>query len=114
MNGRPRLLIGSPVHQDKSILKEFLTSLCDLDIEGLDVGYLFIDDNIDDSSSKLLEDFCNRHQTATVISRKSGDLFQCNDEIHQWTENLINKVVTFKNLIIRHAIDEKYDYLFFH
>lgn len=112
MNKPPRVLIGSPVQQKSEILKEFLAFLSQLNVDGLDVGYLFIDDNIEASSSILLEDFSNNHQTSTIFAKKTGDLYQCNDSTHQWNENLINKVAMFKNSIIRHAIDESYDYLF--
>ena len=40
-----RIIIGSPIKQKNKILNEFLLSLSELDLEGLDVHYYFIDDN---------------------------------------------------------------------
>lgn len=107
-----RILIAAPVHQDHEILGEFLSSLSRLNTTGLALGYLFIDDNTDTTSSELLQNFCYVHENAAVISSKSGDIYIC-DDTHHWNENLIQKITSFKNFMIRHAIDENYDFIFF-
>ena len=111
-NEQPHVLIASPIRQDYAILKEFLGSVSRLNTDGLVLGYIFIDDNVDASSTKLLQDFCLTQKNAVVISSKSDDIYHC-DDTHHWNGSLIDKVAIFKNRMIRHAIDDNYDYLFF-
>lgn len=58
-----KILIGSPIHQKPEILKEFLLSLKELDKSKFDISYYFIDDNIDQYSSRLLKDFEDSEKT---------------------------------------------------
>ena len=63
-----RVLIGSPVRQKNTILKEFLESLENIDGLGLDLTFYFVDDNVDEMSSVLLKEFSERNNTVLKMS----------------------------------------------
>jgi glycosyltransferase involved in cell wall biosynthesis len=107
-----RILIGSPVHQKPDILREFLTSLLELEQENLIVEYQFIDDNESEESSKLLADFANNVKT-TVIDTYSGEkeAYHCDEYTHHWKETQIWKVAQMKDQIITYAKENDFDYL---
>ena len=109
-----KVLVGSPIRQKPEVLKYFLEFLSYLeDFESLD--FFFIDDNVEEASKNLLEDF--RNKTDRVIVEKSwygsNDEYKCDDITHHWTNNLIWKVADFKDRIIDYARENGYDYLFF-
>lgn len=109
-----KVLIGSPIHQSKDILNEFLSSLERLDKHELQVDYYFVDDNIDTSSSVLLEEFQEDNDNVTIVSSNNlSTEYVCDDFTHRWNSSLVEKVTQFKNNIIDFAIDKDYDYLFF-
>lgn len=114
-NKKPSILIGSPIHQNSKILKEFLLSLKELDDKNLDIGYCFIDDNSDEDSSKILSEFSNREKNVTIFSGSEINLskYHCDKITHHWDDALIEKVTNFKNSIINYCVEKEYDYLFF-
>lgn len=113
-----RVLVGSPIRQKHSILLEFLKGLEEAEKTGFFVSYYFVDDNIDEKSTKLLIEFGKTHD---VIIKKGEKLTQLesfcnyfNDEItHTWDNNTIEKVAFFKDTIIEYALENRFDYLFF-
>ncbi|MBR6778577.1 MAG: glycosyltransferase family 2 protein [Clostridia bacterium] len=113
-----RVLVGSPIRQKNTILKEFLCSLEEVDKEGLVVDYYFVDDNVDEKSSELLKNFAQKN---TTILKTGNELYNvdnkqeyvCNNYSHSWKRGLIEKITTFKDSIIDYAKDNDYDYLFF-
>lgn len=106
------VLIGSPIYQKSEILKEFLVSLEELDKTNLRVDYLFVDDNEDSKSKRLLEEFREHNKNVTILSSESFSKYISDDVTHRWTEELIQKVARFKNQIIEVAKKGEYDYLF--
>ncbi|MPQ44468.1 glycosyltransferase [Clostridium tarantellae] len=117
MNNIKRVLIGSPVHQKYEILLEFLKSLEELEKTNLKVDYCFVDDNSDKNSSKLLNDFKEKHENVTLLnvdlSSEEDQQYYCDDYTHRWNNSLVDKVTKFKNEIIKFAVKENFDYLFF-
>jgi len=107
-----RVLVGSPIYQKPHILQKFLLSLKRLDTEGKELAYFFIDDNEDERSSQMLEDFSQEQNNVKLLASNQSDVYVCNGTTHYWNENLVWKVADFKNMIIEHAIKEQYDYLF--
>ena len=112
MKMKKRVLIGSPIHQKASILQLFLTSLEYINTEGLEVHYLFIDDNESQDAKRILSDFIGRKNTAYVLNSTDTQSYICDENTHYWNENLVWKVAHFKNVIIQFALDKKFDYLF--
>ena len=110
-----KILIGSPIKQKSSILKQFIISMKELDLVDLDVRYMFIDDNTDEESSKLLNEWNNENPNVEIVKLKldKEEEYICNEFTHNWTNSLINKVSEFKNYIINKAKEYRVDYLFF-
>lgn len=112
-----KIIIGSPIKQKSKILNEFLISLDELNLEGLEVSYYFIDDNTEDKSSELLNNFKKAHKNVILEHSSklinSNESYVCNEIEHRWKKNLINRVILFKNAIIDYAKENNYDYLFF-
>lgn len=108
-----KLLIGSPVRQKPAILKEFLQSLDELEKNSYTADFIFIDDNIDQTSSNLLQEFAQNH--TTIINHNesiSAEAYICNEVTHFWKESIVWKVAAFKDSIIEYARNNNYDYLF--
>ncbi len=110
---KKRVLVGSPVYQKPEILTAFLASLKKLNRDTIAVDYMFVDDNIDESASKLLTEFAREDSAVIIIDGKTQGVYLCNDESHLWDDDLMLKVANYKNAIIRYAIENAYDYLFF-
>ena len=109
-----RVLIGSPVHQSKEILQEFLISLEELNTTELEVDYCFVDDNSEVEAKEILNNFKNKHiGKVKIFKSKAQDNYICDDYTHRWSQYLVQKVTLFKNKIIDVALQGKYDYLFF-
>ena len=111
-----KVLIASPIRRRTNILQAFLDGFSRLDTKGLKIDYLFTDDNDDEKSSKLLQDFAKKHPTATIL--KASDLLKSRPELtnnnpHLWNDQLIWRVAALKDEMIRVAKEGDYDYLFF-
>lgn len=112
-----KILIGSPIKQKPNILKELLSSLLNVDLNGFEVHYYFVDDNTDEKSSVILKEF-QKNQKNVKIENPSYFGYQKNEkyicaETHHWKKGLINRIITFKNDIIKYADEQDFDYLFF-
>lgn len=108
-----RVLIGSPIHQQPTILREFLMSLSELEQDDVIIEFLFMDDNEDEESSSLLTAFADKHnKTCIYKSHEKPKHYHCDDYTHYWGEDQIWKVGGLKDHIISYAIENNYDYLF--
>lgn len=108
------VLVGSPIHQDYDILKEFLESLEGLIKDDIDVEYCFVDDNIYETSKNLLLDFKKTHKGVTIFSPEIEAARYARDEYtHRWNNTLVARVAMFKNSIIEYAKEGEFDFLFF-
>lgn len=113
-----RILVGSPVRQKHQILEQFLLGLEEVDKTGFTLSYYFVDDNVDEESSALLEAFAQKHD---VLIKKGSELtdldsfskYVSNEIMHLWDPTTIRKVAYFKDSIIEYAVENKFDYLFF-
>ncbi|GEM_PF-507434 len=112
LSANPKVLIASPVRQEPEILREFLVSLSALDITGLQVDFLFIDNNENQTSSTLLLDFKNKHPSTIIWQIAVLNPYKRGENYHSWKETTIWRVAAFKNKIISYAFKKGYDYLF--
>lgn len=113
MTKKTRVLLGSPIRQKYEILEHFLQSIRQLDSGGLlKVDYFFVDDNVEEKSHQLLDDFAAENSGTSIMNTKLDRPYICNESTHIWEEELIWKVAGFKNLMIDSARQGKYDYLF--
>lgn len=108
-----KVLIGSPICQDPKILEEFLLSIKELDKEGIQVDYCFIDDNSDATSKIILNRFKNENNNVTILFGCDNTQYTCDEYTHRWNQCLVDKITEFKNNIIKFALERDYDYLFF-
>lgn len=113
MNAK-RVLIASPVQQKPEILREFLTSLEELEQARVAVEYLFFDDNVDTASSDLLKSFQQTHPKTSILTHEDQHrtMYMRNEKTHYWRDDLVWKVAAMKDTIIAQAKSENYDYLF--
>lgn len=109
---KKKVLIGSPIHQKPEILKCFLSSLKRLNIDNIDLHYLFIDDNEDKNSKEVLRNFSNTEKNVNILESGRQDRYIRNENTHIWDESLIWKVANYKNVIIQVANDNNCDFLF--
>ncbi|MEK4062000.1 MULTISPECIES: glycosyltransferase family 2 protein [Paenibacillus] len=107
-----RVLLGSPIHQKPLILHQFLKSLLRLRLDGVELDFYFIDDNEDEASSSLLQEFSKSANNVFLQSSGFRDTYVRDDHTHFWNSGLVWKVAGFKNLMIRRAEAFGYDYLF--
>lgn len=110
---KKRVLVGSPVYQKPEILAAFLASLKKLKSDTFSIDYMFVDDNIDENSCKLLVDFEREESEVYIVRGNEQGVYLCNDESHNWDDDLMLKVANYKNTIIDYTIENNYDYLFF-
>lgn len=110
---KKKILIGSPVYQKPRILEAFLKSLKALNHGDALLDYIFVDDNADEESSRILKEFQRAGSSTLILHGKDASSYLCDDESHHWDDNLMLKVAGYKNTIIRYAIDNDYDALFF-
>lgn len=110
---KKRVLVGSPVYQKPEILDAFLKSLKKLNRNTISIDYMFVDDNIDENSRKLLVEFEREESKVIILSGKEKGEYLCDDKSHHWDDDLMLKVANYKNLIINYSIENNYDYLFF-
>ncbi|MFZ5898317.1 MAG: glycosyltransferase, partial [Bacillota bacterium] len=107
-----KILIGSSVRQEPEILECFLDSIRDLNTAGLTVDYMFVDDNDDPASSKLLHSFRPLRSQVFIARNEAPRTPFVKDEVHHhWTEELVQRVTRNKNEIIDHCRKGNYDYL---
>lgn len=113
---KQRVLIGTPIKQKPAILKEFLTSLEELDHNTHDAHYMFIDDNDNAESSQILLEFAQRNSPNCIVIRNSTEQqheqYICNETTHYWRESIIWKVAAFKDFILEYGLTCNYDYVF--
>ncbi|YCA41910.1 glycosyltransferase [Bacillus sp. JZ8] len=109
---KKRVLVGSPVHQKPSILEPFLHSLQRLTCNTIDIHFFFIDDNENNESSAMLTSFQETTPNVKIESSQLADVYLRDERTHYWNDRLVWKVAGFKNHIINHCLEEKYDYLF--
>ncbi len=105
-----RILIASPVRQKDSILREFLWSLEQLETDGLDIEYAFIDDC--EVESTLLKEFASGGKRVQVIRGEVQGCYSRDETTHHWSEDLIWRVAGYKNRFLKMALDRGFDFLF--
>lgn len=106
-----KVMIASPVRQKDAILREFLWSLDQLDTSGLEIRYVFIDDN--ETPSPLLAEFAAKHgEDAQIVRGSPTGEYHCNEQTHLWQEDLIWKVAGYKDQLITIAKESACDFLF--
>lgn len=107
-----KILIGSPVRQKSAILKEFLESLSELDFTGFKADFMFVDNNDDVDSKRMLEKFKVGESQVFVKTEVPLGVYACNEETHHWSPPLIQRLTAIKNSIFKFAVDNNYTHVF--
>ncbi|WP_207671312.1 glycosyltransferase family protein [Paenibacillus cymbidii] len=109
-----KLLIGGPVRQKPAVLQHFLESLRRMETGGIEVDYLFIDDNTDELSANMLREFALATGRAEIVRQPASgnETYLCDDHSHHWREALIWKVAAMKDRILATALQRKYSHVF--
>lgn len=107
-----KVLVGSPVCQKPDILQLFLCSLKNLNGNKMQIDYIFVDDNKEEESSRLLTLFEREFSAVTRLPGNSQSNYVCDDDSHHWDDSLMLRVANYKNTIIQYAIENDYDALF--
>lgn len=110
--GKPRVLIGTPIRQKAEILSNYLWGIKRLKLDVIDADFYFIDDNLEQESSQLIARFMEEYPNTFLVKTVDDKPYLCNENTHIWQEELIWKVAGFKNGIINQARNDDYDYLF--
>ncbi|WP_068618310.1 glycosyltransferase family 2 protein [Paenibacillus tuaregi] len=109
---KARVLVASPIYQKPEVLQPFLESLSRLEQSETECSFLFVDDNKDIQSSRLLQEFQTAHLKVTLISSRSEADYVTDDRTHYWNEDLIWHVANIKNMILHYALEQGFDYVF--
>lgn len=109
-----RVMVGSPVRQKPLILKEFLSSLEALESVSFQMIFCFVEDNEDLESTRLLEEFAERHSASELVRLDVGAKasYTCDESTHHWKEANVWKVAAYKDWILARAKQLDVDALF--
>jgi hypothetical protein len=107
-----KVLHFSPVRKPSEIVKLHLAGLEKLKSFNFEVEFSFFDDNIDNESSILLNDFVSKHSNS-YLHKLNLDDFQDYQGVERWVPYLYNRITKIKNDVIKKFLNSNYDYLFF-
>lgn len=110
---KTKVLIASPICKPSVILKHFFDSLEALNTLEVEVEYCFIDDNHEETSISLTQDFISRHQGCFLDKDNNYEFKAWHKEEHTWTSDKIEKVAYYKNQMITYFLKGEWEYLFF-
>jgi hypothetical protein len=107
----PRVLIAAPVRQKPVILQHFLDGLQRLDTTGLEVAYLFVDNNDDPQASQMLNAFARQVNAPVYRVRiPVAEPYRRTETHHHWTESLVWRLAAIKDGTLHAALQHGYDY----
>jgi glycosyltransferase involved in cell wall biosynthesis len=107
-----KILIGAPVRQDSTILREFLRSLRELNRSGLELEFAFVDDNVEAESKQALREFAAAERTLMIAGGDAPEVYAKDEFGHVWNDELIWKVARFKDRLLDHARAAGHDFVF--
>jgi hypothetical protein len=112
---KPSIIIFIPVRLNHLILRESLHELCKLKTKKFNIEYWFYDDNDDQESKELLQNF-KRFVSSPVRILPELNLipvnFTCTEDTHRWKLETINRVINIKNNALQEFIKTKAEAIF--
>ena len=112
MISEKRILVASPIREKPEILREYADSLLNLDREGIKADFLFIDDNVDKESVRILQKL-KQMLPAVLMDGGMNSQNVISHTKHQWNVDTIFRVSEYRNKILEYAREGDYDGLFF-
>ncbi|MEN6348602.1 MAG: glycosyltransferase family 2 protein [Syntrophomonas sp.] len=107
-----RILIGTTVRQKPGILQEFLQSLAGLEYNEIEHDYFFFNNNDQAESIQLLRNFLMPGSNTFLAEEPPHNTYQCTDETHNWTVDLIWRVAAYKDYILQFGLEKGYSHIF--
>ena len=99
-----RILLGAPVRQDHLTFYKYLKAIRQLDTSSIQVDLFFILHN-----SPRLKRFLKPSQ---YVEFQSENEYVRDEKTHHWTGENLKDVTKMKNALLRHTIENRYDYFF--
>lgn len=107
-----RILIAAPVRQHPEILQAFLNAQRQLDITGLEVAYLFVDNNDAPRATQILEAFAESAKHPVILwHAPPSEGYQRTEHTHHWELGIVWRLAALKDRILRYALEAGYDAL---
>lgn len=107
-----KVLIGSCIRQSPEILSEFLKGLDELK-KPENVEYYFIEHNLSEKSKTVLHNWIMKHDKVHCKNiHDKTNYIKDENTTHQWTREIVDKIIELKNHILKYAKQQDYDYLF--
>lgn len=104
---QPKIIIGITVRQKPAILREYLASLMNLDLQGFHIEFYFIDDNTEPDSKQLLRQWAGSDERVTVQEIEPEGVYLCSEETHQWNSQAMARVGRLKDQLLDYARQKK-------
>lgn len=105
-----KILIFSSVCKSLEIFQLASQSYLSMNKEGLEIDFLFFDDNTDPRSKEFLKKLVNENEQVSLMDFAISSETEYND--HNWDSRKIDRIIAIKNAAILAALQQKYDYLF--
>lgn len=99
-----KVLIGAPLNQKAHIFKEHLESLHKLNTEGIQVDFFWVVNDCPEVIPMLNEN--------EYMVKNYGDVYECDEKEHHWPLQAMLKMGELRNILLRKALYEGYDYYF--
>ena len=101
------------------MLREFLDSLHALERTTVKTDYLFVDDNVEEAASNILQEFVLQHKGTVIQADEHGSgspdnkgVYSKDEGGHYWQDEQIWRVAGLKNRILQYARENHYDAVF--
>ena len=112
-----RILVGSTIRKPAAVLKFYLDALAAQEVPpNVELHPIFVDDNVDAESSKMLRDF-EIAGRASIVTRAEAapapDFDDQHPESHQWSPSAMGRVGRSKDLILDYARRNDFDGVWF-
>lgn len=109
---KKKVLLFSPVRKPNSIVSLHLQSLKDLEVDDFDFTFSFFDDNIDEGSSLLLNEFVSKYKNSILLNPLVNLEQDSKKRKERWETDLYDRITKIKDSAIKFFLDGDYDYLF--
>lgn len=104
-----KILIFSSVCKSLEIFQLASRSYLGLNNKGLEIDFLFFDDNTDPSTKIYLEKLVEENEQVSFLDFSVSSETEYED--HNWDSRKIDRIIAIKNAAIQVAVQQKYDYL---
>ncbi|MFD1095233.1 hypothetical protein [Salegentibacter chungangensis] len=107
----PKILHFTPVRKPADVLELHLRSLIGINKENFSLTYSFFDDNVDEESSTILEQFVENNKNALLhqFDLEKASNYKGNE---RWVPQLYQRITLIKNKAIQYFLQHDFDYLF--